>query len=232
MARDDAPRHSQATSLRLIGWRRIRPAASLTCLRRFATSADALLAFKGGLTNFDEVAAARGYAGWCTTPGGPDCVYACGWSGVTCDRGRVSRLDLSCPLAGCAGGVPLRGTLGPGLETLELLQTLDLSGNELSGELPPEWGFNGTFPSVQVFDLSRNRLKGAIPDAWAYSGGFQEVVVFDVSRETWLCAALAAHAALPAGVGVRAAARRCGGIGAGGLTLARPWRLHAPLARS
>lgn len=146
-----------------------------------AAAADSLLAFKQRLTNWDEAAAARGYAGWCAAPGGPDCVYACSWSGVTCDRGRVSKLDLSCPRAGCAGGVPLRGSLGLGLEALDLLQTLDLSGNALSGELPPEWGLSGTFLGLQILDLSGNSLTGPIPDAWAYSGGFQEVVVFDVS---------------------------------------------------
>ena len=115
-----------------------------------AAAADILLAFKDQLTNWDAAAAARGYTGWCSTPGGPDCVYACGWSGVTCDRGRVSKLDLSCPLAGCAGGVPLRGSLSTGLAGLGSLQTLDLSGNQLSGTLPPEWGAAGTFDSLQI----------------------------------------------------------------------------------
>lgn len=29
-------------------------------------------------------------------------------------------------------------------------QTLDLSNNELSGTLPPEWGAEATFPSLQM----------------------------------------------------------------------------------
>lgn len=58
----------------------------------------------------------------------------------------------------------MRGTLGPGLERLTALQTLDLGGNAFSSSLPAEWGDAGTFPALQVLSLSRNELTGRIPD--------------------------------------------------------------------
>lgn len=44
----------------------------------------------------------------------------------------------------------MRGTLGPGLEQLQSLRVLDLSGNELSGTLPVVWGLAGNFPALQI----------------------------------------------------------------------------------
>ncbi len=44
----------------------------------------------------------------------------------------------------------MRGTLGPGIEQLQSLQVLDLSGNALNGTLPVVWGLAGAFPSLQI----------------------------------------------------------------------------------
>ena len=38
------------------------------------------------------------------------------------------------------------------------LQTLDISGNSLSGSLPANWTMN--FPQLSLLDLSRNKLGG------------------------------------------------------------------------
>lgn len=114
-------------------------------------NADILLGFKARISNWEAVQAARGLRGWSQCPD-PDCLLVCSWGGVQCDaRNHVYKLELGCHSAqGCPGGVPLRGTLGPGLEVLESLQTLDLGTNALSGSLPPQWGLNGTFPALQL----------------------------------------------------------------------------------
>ena len=50
------------------------------------------------------------------------------------------------PCDGCPS--PAVGRLAPELAQLENLQTLNLRGNAFYGELPDEWGDNGTFPNL------------------------------------------------------------------------------------
>lgn len=52
------------------------------------------------------------------------------------------------------------------------LEALNISANNLSGPLPPEWGANGTgLYRLQKLDLQENGLEGCLPDAWG--PGFQ-----------------------------------------------------------
>jgi len=58
-------------------------------------------------------------------------VNYCNWNGVTCSkthRGRVGELNLT--------GQSLEGRISPSVGNLTLLKTLDLSSNNLSGQLP------------------------------------------------------------------------------------------------
>nr|GMC91616.1 inactive LRR receptor-like serine/threonine-protein kinase BIR2 [Ipomoea batatas] len=93
-----------------------------------------------GLWNFDN-----------TTVG-----FICNFAGVTCwnDReNRVFRLDLR--------EFNLSGEFPEALQYCRNLQTLDLSGNELSGTIPPQicrW-----LPYLVTLDLSNNHLTGEIP---------------------------------------------------------------------
>lgn len=54
------------------------------------------------------------------------------------------------------------------------LTSLNISANNLSGPLPPEWGANGTtFGRLQKLDLRENGLEGYLPDEWG--PGFQVI---------------------------------------------------------
>ncbi|CAH8387645.1 unnamed protein product [Eruca vesicaria subsp. sativa] len=106
----------------------------------------------------------------------------CNWSGITCnnnnsssDNNRVTKLEL--------GNKKLSGKLSESLNSLDqilvlnlsrnfikdsiplsifnltTLQTLDLSSNDLSGEIPNTINL----PSLQTLDLSSNKLNGSLP---------------------------------------------------------------------
>lgn len=52
------------------------------------------------------------------------------------------------------------------------LGALNISANNLSGSLPPEWGANGTgLFRLRKLDVQQNGLQGYLPDAWG--PGFQ-----------------------------------------------------------
>lgn len=83
--------------------------------------------------------------------------FICNFIGVSCWNDRENRLiGLQLRDMNLAGQVP------GALQSCHSLQTLDLSGNGLSGSIPPricEW-----LPFLVSLDLSRNRLTGSIPE--------------------------------------------------------------------
>jgi Leucine-rich repeat (LRR) protein len=76
----------------------------------------------------------------------------CNWSGVFCNAGHVSELNLS--------DNQLTGPLSPELANLTLLETLSLGNNQLSGPIPP---ILGSMANLQFFSLTDNLLSGNIP---------------------------------------------------------------------
>ncbi|CAL4968242.1 unnamed protein product [Urochloa decumbens] len=79
----------------------------------------------------------------------------CQWEGVNCSLkhpGRVTVLSL--------GGLLLAGPISPSIGNLTFLETLNLSTNSFSGELPPL----NRFHKLQRLVLSYNSLHGTIPD--------------------------------------------------------------------
>ncbi|CAM0902431.1 unnamed protein product [Alopecurus aequalis] len=119
----------------------------------------ALRAFSDGL---DDKGA--GLVGWGV--GGASC---CAWTGVSCDLGRVVRLDLS--------NRSLRGVLHPSLASLSRLAELNLSRNTIRGQVPPELA---GLPELRVLDLSANALSGAFPPSGG-GGLFPAIEVLNVS---------------------------------------------------
>ena len=76
------------------------------------------------------------------------------WKGLVCDEaGNVTAIQLA--------GLGLAGTLPTNLSALVLLDTLNLSGNALTGSLPPAWLLPTTFDSLLAADLGGNKLSGA-----------------------------------------------------------------------
>ncbi|KAE8669588.1 putative inactive receptor kinase [Hibiscus syriacus] len=82
--------------------------------------------------------------------------FICNFVGVTCWNQRENRL-LSLELR----EMRLSGHLPQSLEYCGSLQTLDLSGNNLSGNIPPQ--ICSWLPYLVTLDLSSNDLSGPIP---------------------------------------------------------------------
>ncbi len=90
--------------------------------------------------------------GWTTNTGWNVDNSPCGWHGVTCLGGSVSRIQVS--------GNNLMGPLPPELGNLGNLVYLNLSVNQLSDPLPPALGNLG---SLENIILSQNQLSGMLP---------------------------------------------------------------------
>ncbi|XP_038996567.1 protein STRUBBELIG-RECEPTOR FAMILY 6-like isoform X1 [Hibiscus syriacus] len=86
-------------------------------------------------------------AGWTASNGDP-----CGqsWKGVTCSNKRVTEIKLS--------NLGLSGTMGYSLQSLTSLKELDLSHNNLAGDIP----YNLP-PNLQRLNLESNQFTGGVP---------------------------------------------------------------------
>jgi len=101
-------------------------------------------------------------------------IKPCGWSGITCGNGRITKIDLE--------ENQLSGSI-PDLSALTDLKRLDLRNNQLSGSIPDlsaltnlEWlwlsynQLSGSIPNLsmltnlELLGLSYNQLSGSIPD--------------------------------------------------------------------
>ncbi|KAE8722912.1 Protein STRUBBELIG-RECEPTOR FAMILY 6 [Hibiscus syriacus] len=85
--------------------------------------------------------------GWTASNGDP-----CGqsWKGVTCSNKRVTEIKLS--------NLGLSGTMGYSLQSLTSLKELDLSHNNLAGDIP----YNIP-PNLQRLNLESNQFTGGVP---------------------------------------------------------------------
>eukprot|EP00884_Botryococcus_braunii_P015451 jgi/Botrbrau1/258/Bobra.0022s0229.1 len=79
------------------------------------------------------------------------------------------------------GSKQLSGPLPASWGALPVTDSLSLSGNSLSGTLPPEWGGAGLMPYVRALDLSSNLLKGTLPPAWFGRDAYPQLSQLDLS---------------------------------------------------
>jgi hypothetical protein len=140
-----------------------------------------------------------------------------------------TRLDLSgCGLEGplppqlslmralkhlCLADNGFSGPLLAQLVDCARLETVDLSGNQLGGELPAAWG---RLNALRVLRLARNRrLVGSLPDAWAELANLHEL---DVAHNNFTGPVPAAVFSLlqPSGAQRRGRSSSRGGGSAGG----------------
>ena len=62
------------------------------------------------------------------------------------------------------------------------LTVLDLSFNPgLAGGLPGQWGFWGAFPHLQTLSLAMTGLSGQLPQAWGYQTSFPALQTLDLA---------------------------------------------------
>ncbi|HEC84869.1 MAG TPA: hypothetical protein ENI48_06455, partial [Thioploca sp.] len=78
-------------------------------------------------------------------------IQPCGWSGITCENGRITEIDLK--------ENQLSGSF-PDLSALTHLESLDLAHNQLSGSIQ---GLS-TLTALTLLNLSANQLTGSIPE--------------------------------------------------------------------
>lgn len=112
------------------------------------------------------------------------------WTGVTCEHGDVTALDLK--------SFSINGTIPDSFRLLTSLESLDLSFNSFQGSLPlyselsnlenlvlRQNKFAGTIPDdidqklakVQVFDVSSNLLRGTIPSSITLLTNLQSLIL-------------------------------------------------------
>ena len=87
----------------------------------------------------------------------------CSWYGIRCRKRtkRVVAIDLHAEVVEEDFVRSLEGTLPSSLGNLTLMRTLNLSGNSLTGRIPPQFGH---LKALQVLDLSYNYgIQGSIP---------------------------------------------------------------------
>ncbi|MCP4088400.1 MAG: hypothetical protein GY746_01200, partial [Gammaproteobacteria bacterium] len=99
------------------------------------------------LVNFWE---STGGSGWINDNGWNETVFPCGWYGVTCFGGHVTRIELDNNML--AGSLPDMN--------LQNLDTLSLRANQLVGGIPDFQNI----PKLGKLDLYNNQLSGTIPD--------------------------------------------------------------------
>lgn len=78
------------------------------------------------------------------------------------------------------GGLPSNWGQSP---VFQHLRILDLSRNpNLSGALPPNWGTQGAFPNLQALQLEWTGVSGQLPPAWGGQKSLPELVNLDLSN--------------------------------------------------
>ena len=92
----------------------------------------------------------------------------CGWYGVSCSGGHVTRLDLH--------DNQLQGSIPAELGNLANLQILDLWINQLEGDIPIELG---NLSNLEYLGLSYNHLSGGIPPELANLTNLEQLYLND-----------------------------------------------------
>ena len=110
---------------------------------------NALLQFKGSFLNGNTV-----LASW--NEGTNECQ---GWKGVGCSNMVVTSLSL--------GGLGLEGQISADIASLEGLQKIDMSNNNLSGSIPNSFNFPNALPRLAELNVAGNQLNGG-PADWGF----------------------------------------------------------------
>lgn len=82
-----------------------------------------------------------------------------GWKGVGCSNMVVTSLSL--------GGLGLEGQISADIASLEGLQKIDMSNNNLSGSIPNSFNFPNALPRLAELNVAGNQLNGG-PADWGF----------------------------------------------------------------
>ncbi|KAL6839026.1 hypothetical protein ACP4OV_031080 [Aristida adscensionis] len=137
-----------------------RPAASAPSTGHDGGDERALVAFKAKISNHSGV-----LASWNQS------TSYCSWEGITCGKrhhGRVVALDLR--------SQGLRGTISPEIGNITFLRLLNLSHNNLQGEIPASIG---SLRRLQRLDLRKNMLTGGIPSNISHCTSLSVIYIGD-----------------------------------------------------
>ncbi|KAL4441802.1 hypothetical protein ABPG77_003718 [Micractinium sp. CCAP 211/92] len=158
------------------------------------TPAQALLAQKNAIVNWADFYAGNNMTGWTDATSDP-----CTWTGVLCENGAVTQLNLACWRDVGLCSVAAMGALARELAQISTLEIIDVRRQMLSGYLPRDWGVAavpfkqlllghnqimdtlpeswglGIFPRLQVMGLAANNWTGTLPSQWAGANAFPKL---------------------------------------------------------
>ncbi len=105
------------------------------------------------------------------------------WHNISTNSTYMPLQEFACSSCNLTGPVPAWGA-SPGLCNQALLQTVDLSNNQLTGTLPA--AAVATWTTAQVLLLAGNNLTGYLPSPWSNGGcGWQAMRTMDYSRNNF-----------------------------------------------
>lgn len=153
-----------------------------------------LLKQRDAITNWQAFASGNGIAGWSENSS----VAFCQWTGISCSPTPLPSGSYTYLLTLACDSFPTntdrrlctpkaQGMLAPELAQCKSLRSIEVTNQSLAGQLPEEWGQNGSLPLLEQINLSNNALAGSIPASWGADGALPALKGLDLGGNEELC---------------------------------------------
>ncbi|KAL4423291.1 hypothetical protein ABPG77_004560 [Micractinium sp. CCAP 211/92] len=153
-----------------------------------------MLKQRDAITNWKAFASGNGVTGWSENSS----VAFCQWTGISCSPTPLPSGEYTYFLTLACDSFPTntdrqlcspkaQGTLAPELAQCTSLRSLEVTNQSLAGQLPEQWGSNGSLPLLEQINLSNNALTGAIPASWGSDGSLPSLEGLDLQGNKGLC---------------------------------------------